>query len=178
VTTGERFVNHCDECGFTYDDVAVTDLAARILGDVAPYRALVLEADGAGVPRQRPAPEVWSPLEYACHMRDVLVVQRERLQLALDEERPEFASMRPDERAVEEDYQGQDPAFVLDELDVAATAFAERLATLEAGDWDRTGVYGFAGPAERAVAWIGRHTLHEVVHHLMDIRRGIEQSGG
>lgn len=169
-------MNHCDECGFTYDDVAVTDLPARVLGDVAPYRAAVLEAETAGVVRQRPTPEVWSPLEYACHMRDVLVVQRERLQRALDEERPEFASMGPDQRAVDDDYNGQDPAFVLDELDVAATAFAERLATLAPDDWDRTGVYGVAGIGERDVAWIGRHTLHEVVHHLMDIRRGVEQA--
>lgn len=165
----------CDECGFTYRDVPVTDLAGRILGDVAPYRAVVLAADADGTLRQRPAPEVWSGLEYTCHLRDVLVVQRERLQRVLDEDRPELASMGPDQRAVDDDYNGQDPGFVLDELDVAAAAFAERLATLEEGDWDRTGVYAFAGPAERDVAWIGRHTLHEVVHHLMDVRRGLEQ---
>ena len=170
-------MDHCDECGFTYDDVAVTDLPARVLGDVAPYRAVVTAADDAAL-RQRPAEGVWSALEYTCHMRDVLDVQRERLQRVLEEQRPDLPSMGPDQRAVDHDYNGQDPAFVLDELDVAATEFAGTLAGLDGDDWQRVGVYAFAGMGERDAAWIGRHTLHEVLHHLMDVRRVLEQVDG
>ncbi|WP_406044517.1 hypothetical protein OG799_08560 [Micromonospora sp. NBC_00898] len=40
--------------------------------------------------------EVWSPLEYTCHVRDVLRVQGERLALALVTEEPEFTPMGRD----------------------------------------------------------------------------------
>lgn len=164
-------MNHCDECGFTYDDVAVGDLPGRVLGDVAPYRAVVLGASDAPL-RRRPAEGVWSALEYVCHLRDVLVVQRERLERVLAEERPELPSMGPDQRAVDDAYNEQDPAVVLDELDAAAEAFAATLTSLDGDEWQRTGIYAVAGMGERDAAWIGRHTLHEVVHHLRDVRRG------
>ena len=48
----------------------LTDVAARWGGTLAT-------ADVADL-RRRPAPDVWSPLEYACHTRDVLAVFEER----------------------------------------------------------------------------------------------------
>lgn len=61
----------------------------------------------------------WSALEYTCHVRDVLAVQRERLVSALTEQRPLFAPMRRDERAVEQRYNEQDIDAVLGELEQA-----------------------------------------------------------
>ena len=43
------------------------DIAPLTLASTAPWTA-VLQRESA---RQRPAPTVWSPLEYACHVRDV-----------------------------------------------------------------------------------------------------------
>jgi hypothetical protein len=40
------------------------------------------EAEQQSPARTRPAPDTWSALEYTCHVRVVLRVQRERLQLA------------------------------------------------------------------------------------------------
>jgi hypothetical protein len=54
-------------------------------------------ADPAVVSR-RPEPTVWSALEYACHVRDVLLVQRDRAVLAQVQESPGFARMYRDER--------------------------------------------------------------------------------
>ncbi len=66
--------------------------------------------------RKRPAPEVWSPLEYACHVRDMLGVQTERVELAQREIDPVFVPMGRDERVVEDRYNEQDPAAVAAEL--------------------------------------------------------------
>ena len=44
----------------------------------AAQHAPRLTADADAL-RHRSAPDVWSPLEYACHVRDVLGVQRERM---------------------------------------------------------------------------------------------------
>ena len=45
------------------------------------------------VVRLRPEPEVWSAIEYACHVRDVLEVQRLRIAQCLAEDRPVYAPM-------------------------------------------------------------------------------------
>ena len=57
-----------------------------------------------------PRRDVWSPLEYACHVRDVHLLFAERLRLMLDEDEPAFANWDQDATAVERDYAGQDPA--------------------------------------------------------------------
>jgi hypothetical protein len=32
-------------------------------------------------------------------------------------------------------------------------------------------IYGYPARAERTIAWVGVHTVHELVHHALDIRR-------
>ena len=60
-------------------------------------------AAGAGADpasRDRPAPDVWSPLEYACHVRDVHRVFAERVRLMLAEDDPLFDDWDQDAAAV------------------------------------------------------------------------------
>ncbi|MDQ3639939.1 MAG: DinB family protein [Actinomycetota bacterium] len=121
--------------------------------------------------RARPRPNVWSPLEYACHVRDVLKMQKERIQLALVEDEPAFAPMRREERVIEDRYNEQDPAEVAKELNDAASALAQTLETLDEEGWQRRGIYHWPTTQVRSVEWIGRHTLHEGRHHLWDIDR-------
>lgn len=68
--------DQCAECGFTYDvrqaAVAGDDIRERIAEVVAILRNSEVDV------RSRSRPEAWSPLEYGCHLRDVLLVQRER----------------------------------------------------------------------------------------------------
>jgi hypothetical protein len=37
-------------------------------------------------------------------------------------------------------------------------------------DWSRSLVYNYPEPTERSLEWLAVHTLHEVQHHLRDIR--------
>ncbi|MEV1331299.1 DinB family protein [Micromonospora costi] len=161
-------MDHCEECGFVYADVPAADLP-RVLSGLGDRYATALGA--ASEPRRRPAERVWSPLEYACHVHDVLRVQHERLVLALTVTAPEFPSMGRDERAVADAYNEQDPAVVLADLADAAESLAARFAGLGPADLDRTGVYPLAEPTAQTMLWLGRHTVHEGEHHLLDIRR-------
>lgn len=161
-------MDHCDECGFSYGSVPRAGIATRLAGFGARYRTTLGEVPD---PRGRPSPAVWSPLEYTCHVRDVLRVQRERLALALAVDVPEYAPMRRDERAVEERYNDQDVAVVLADLDAAAQELGRAFAALTPAQWDRTGVYNYPAPHPRAMDWLGRHTVHEGEHHLGDLRR-------
>jgi hypothetical protein len=163
-------VDRCQECGYFYDLAepgsipgeirsAVAELA-RVIGTAARPR-LVRGAD----------PAQWSALEYACHVRDVLLVQRERALLARRVEAPEAVPMGRDERVAYEGYLESDPTEVAEELVVAARLLANTLGRLGVADWERTLVYGWPERAERSLRWLAAHTLHEVRHHLLDVHR-------
>jgi S-DNA-T family DNA segregation ATPase FtsK/SpoIIIE len=157
----------CDECGLVYASIPVGDIpnALRAFGPI--YRAR-LGVDAARL-RARPSPEVWSALEYACHVRDVLGVQRERLLLALTEDRPTFIPMGRNERVTRDHYNDQDPLIVADQLEASATAIGTEFAGLGAEQWERTGIYNWPTSSVRSMVWLGRHTIHEGSHHLRDI---------
>jgi hypothetical protein len=162
-------VDHCEECGYTYDALPREQLSEVIRG-FGPRFGALLEASPSAL-RAHPIAGSWSGLEYGCHMRDVLRVQRERVVLALTEDEPHFASMRREERVTEERYNEQSPDVVASELDEAATALADQLDGLDEAGWHRTGVYNWPESRPRTVDWIARHTIHEGEHHLMDIER-------
>ncbi len=118
----------------------------------------------------RPDADTWSPLEYGCHVRDVLLVQRERVLEARRVDRPQPSPMGRDERAVHDAYAEQDQVVVARQLADAALMFVHVLDRL-GDDWDRTLVYNYPEPTERSLRWVAEHTLHEVTHHGQDIRR-------
>jgi len=163
---------HCSECGFTYDlrlaAAAGDGIRARVAEVVAILR------DGAVDVRSRPRPEVWSPLGYGCHLRDVLLVQRERVLAARRVDGPDCAAMGRGERVGHDGYDEQDPIDVARQLNDAALLFANVLARLGAGEWDRTVVYHYPQSRERSLRWLAVHTVHEAQHHLLDIRRQLD----
>lgn len=154
----------CHECGFDYDaDVfpAMTDVVADV--------AAVLR--GPGDLRSRREPDMWSPLEYACHLRDVLLVQRERVLAGRRAEGYMCQPMGRDERVDHDGYADQSPEAVARQLTDAALMFTTVLDRLAPADWQRTILYSYPAPEWRSLRWVERHTAHEVRHHLLDIRR-------
>jgi DinB superfamily len=120
--------------------------------------------------RQRPQPDVWSALEYACHVRDVLLVQRDRTVQALVETNPGFARMHREERVSLARYHAHPPPVVADQLGLAAELCATVFEGLTAEQWARPLIYNYPAPSPRDLAWLARNTVHEVEHHLGDIR--------
>jgi hypothetical protein len=127
--------------------------------------------------RSRRRPGVWSPLEYGCHLRDMLLVQRERVLAARRIARPDCPPMGRDERVVHDGYAEQEPEDVARQLADAAQLFGNVLARLAADDWDRTVFYSYPETRERSLRWVAvhtmHHTVHDVRHHLLDIRRQV-----
>ncbi len=72
--------------------------------------------------RSGPTTSTWSPLEYACHVRDVFRIFDARLGLMLTEDDPTFANWDQDVTAVDDAYGEQDPATVAAELVDAGVA--------------------------------------------------------
>ncbi len=170
-------MDRCDECGYVYEDNGPLRLAERLasLGPRYGERLRVPASAGNGdLLRERPGPQVWSALEYACHVRDVLLAQRERLFLALVEDRPSFVPIYREQRVILARYAAQDPGRVADQLDLAATLVADAFSHVDDAGWLRECTYNFPAPATRSVAWLGAHTLHEGEHHLTDVDRVLE----
>jgi hypothetical protein len=167
-------VTTCDLCGFVYESVPVDALGGIVRGLGPRYREVLLGPAGDGPVDERTArirlePEVWSVLEYACHMRDVLLVQRDRAIAALVDVRPTFSPMYRDERVELAHYASQGVETVTAQIDMAASLFALVFDGLGEAQLRRPLVYQFPQVAERDVAWLGRHTVHEGEHHLLDI---------
>lgn len=153
----------CRECGFDPAAQGLPDLPG-LLHDTARRWA-----DALGRPdvRDRPAPEVWSVLEYAAHVRDVHVLFAERVRLMLDEDEPTFANWDQDATAVEADYGSQDPAAVSVELIGAAGTVADLYASVDGTTKQRRGVR--SNGSVFTVESLGSYHLHDVVHHLHDV---------
>ena len=157
----------CTQCGFTYGTLSRHELSPRLRECGGAYGER-LAAD-AVVLRTRLTPGQWSPLEYACHARDVALMQRDRLYVALVEDEPSFKPMYRDQRVVFDRYNMQMPDVVAGQGTMAADLLAHAFAGLEEAQWSRPLVYGYPDPSRRDVEWMAHHTLHELVHHLADI---------
>ena len=153
----------CPDCGWDPRSVSREQLADEIHENTRGWYDVLADADFA----VRPAPHVWSPIEYACHVRDVHALFAERVRLMLDQDDPTFANWDQDATAVEQAYDLQDPADVGIELVERAAEVAAVYAGVEGEQWQRTGRR--SNGSVFTVETIGRYHLHDVVHHLWDV---------
>jgi len=161
-------VYRCESCDFSYP-LADAPLVAPAIVAGALRIAETLKGGAADLRRRRQV-ETWSPLEYGCHVRDVLFAQRERVVAARWIDLPSFDPIGREERVEFEGYREQDPSDVSRQLRDAAALLANVLDRLPPAGWDRRVVYNYPVPRERSLRWVAVHTLHEMHHHLMDIR--------
>ncbi|MGD9753789.1 MAG: DinB family protein [Acidimicrobiia bacterium] len=158
----------CPDCGFEAATVDPAELGERMRANADQW-AGVLDGDEVAL-RSRPSPQVWSTLEYACHVRDVYELALRRLRLMLTEDGPTFANWDQDETAVAERYDLADPAAVRPALLAAGRALGDAYDAVQPEQWSRAGVR--SDGARFTVETFGRYLLHDPVHHLWDI--GVE----
>ena len=151
----------CPDCGFDPSAQGLEDLP-RLIHDTAMVWSRVLHRDDV---HQRPAPDVWSPLEYACHVRDVHRIFAERVRQMLDEDGPQFANW--DQDAAAGSYVTQDPAEVEVDLIEAAGHVAGLYSTVTPATAGRRGLR--SNGSEFSVETLALYHLHDVVHHVHDV---------
>ncbi|MET1132246.1 MAG: DinB family protein [Aeromicrobium sp.] len=150
----------CEECGFDPAAVDPPRAGEEVAAMVPRWRA-ALERDDV---RERPDDATWSVLEYACHVRDVLLLFAERLRLMREHDGPEFPNWDQDASAV--GYAQESPDAVAAELAPAADVFAAEIDAV--ADWTRPG-YRSNGSVFTTDT-LTRYALHDLVHHLHDVR--------
>ena len=153
----------CPECGFDTQAVDRDELVGRVARTTSAWRTVLGGAD-VGV---RPDDGTWSPLEYACHVRDVHRVYAGRVSRMLAEADPFYENWDQDVTAVEERYAEQDPAVVATELAAAGDHLGALFASVEGDGWQRTGRR--SDGASFTVDSISRYYLHDIEHHLWDV---------
>lgn len=157
----------CPDCGFAAADVPAERIA-EVVRDAGTRYAAVLGRDDV---RTRPAEGVWSPLEYTCHVRDVCDVMRGRVEQILaggGGEPVHFANWDQDATAVEKAYWASDPTEVRGEVERAFEQAADAFERPQGEQWERRAIR--SNGAEFTATTLGQYFLHDVVHHLWDVK--------
>lgn len=155
----------CPQCGFTASEVPLEAIASTAL-TIQPVWEQVLQSPHVAV---RPAPQVWSPLEYGAHVADVLKIMRERLELMLAQDNPGFANWDQDQAAIEGKYGDRTPHSVLAELTENLTQFCTAFGAVEPTQQDRTGMR--SNGSAFTVLTLGQYALHDLIHHVWDVTK-------
>ena len=154
----------CEQCGLAAGEVEPSAIAERAFVAGEEWVQILRSSPAVS---ERPLPDVWSPLEYGAHVRDVYRLFDARLVQMLTEDDPIFANWDQDETAISERYAEADPEEVAEELEAAAQTFVARLASLSPEQWSRPGRR--SDEAVFTVATFAQYFLHDVVHHLWDV---------
>lgn len=154
----------CGECGLEAGAVPREQLGERYFVAAEEWVQILRSSPAV---ETRPAPGVWSPLEYGAHVRDVLGLTTERVELMLTAEDPTFANWDQDETALAQRYAEQDPEQVAQDLEAAAQRLVGLVAEIEPAAWERAGTR--SNGSAFTVLTLLQYGLHDVVHHLWDV---------
>ena len=153
----------CPACGYDARSVRQAEVKNRVYANASAWGRVLERPDV----RDRPDPTTWSPLEYACHVRDVHRVFGERVRMMLAVDDPLFENWDQDAAAVAGSYADQDPAAVADELVERAAAVSTTYGSVVGPQWDRPGRR--SNGSEFTIDTLARYHLHDVEHHLHDV---------
>ncbi|MBO0727770.1 MAG: DinB family protein [Acidimicrobiaceae bacterium] len=136
----------------------------------ADWRAFLIGADDTYL-RTNPEPGVFSPIQYAAHVRDIVGLYGDRVLLAIAENNPTVFSFMPAEE-VWDSYNRLPVELLADDLEARARRMAAMFDDLRPSDWSRT-VFRDGTKEERAeftVLGLMAYSAHESYHHLLDAK--------
>ena len=160
-------MSQCPECGIDVEAIAVPDAVNALRTFPRRYRE-ALEPVPANLLLERPAPDTWSMLEYAVHVREVLDLYALALPLVLEQAHPVFPDVDPDAVAASRPAWTLDRALILDGIKQACDTLVARADETPNAAWDRPFTIG---DNEYPARFLMQKAAHEGSHHLRDIER-------
>lgn len=151
----------CTECGYAPHDPTQTRTR---LGSAAERWGRVLERPNLA---ERPAPRIWSPLEYAGHSRDLIEVLGERVTAMLDAENPTYEDFDGEAAVLAHEYWKADAANLARGVQEATDRTQKILGRIGQGDWKRSGRRGDGYVF--TLSTLCQYIVHDVEHHLVDV---------
>jgi hypothetical protein len=161
---------HCGACGFDGAGYGQASLLAALRALGPAWRTLI--GSSGELLRARPGPEIWSAIEYAAHSRDVTALHAFGVEQALTNEEPTFPAIDGEEliHASSASYGDADPDQVVNALEAEATRMAQLADDAGSQAWTR----GLTiGESRMDVRGLLEHALHDSMHHLDDVERGM-----
>ena len=157
----------CQACSRNSADRALVDdalLGWQLIREVATWGSLMakVEAVYPNAMRFQPESGVWSALEHACHVRDLLPVMETHVQRMLTEDRPVLDKWDQNASVLEDRNSEQQPVLVIEKMTSNARSFAHVLSSIESHAWDRQ------ASNQITVRGLARFVLYEVIHHRND----------
>ncbi len=161
-------MEQCEVCRFEWDAIAADEMPVRLRVAAAGF-AEALAAEGSS-PYDRAGPQMWSAIEYAAHARDVLLNLRERIICGVAEDNPTPKAMFAAVRLAAGVYAGESVEALPAEMTVATELLCRTLEALTPEVLARPIFYPYPVPATRTLLWVGAQAVHEMEHHLDDVR--------
>lgn len=165
----------CPDCGFEWEGVDVVRAVSGINNAVSAFVGVIERAGEMAT--VRPEPGRWSIVEYAAHLRDVLLSLRERVITAAIVDTPTGSPIHRDDRVNLGFYSLDSVDDAADELGFAAGLLSKTIAALPDGFENRELVYSPAMPGIVTIGWVAAQGFHEASHHLLDVRNNLEMLG-
>jgi hypothetical protein len=156
----------CPQCGQHPAGVPPGELAALAVGSVAGWQDFLSGADDAFL-RTNPRPDIWSPIQYGAHVRDMLRVFGDRILVAVKEDNPSVGWFDPGPDGWES-YNRMPVDDLAADLGRQAGRFASIIEERSPSDWSRTAMRD--GVDRFTVAGLACFGAHEAHHHLLDAR--------
>ena len=153
----------CPDCAYDASRVVPRDVGLTIREIASQWDAVLVHPQCV----IRPRPNIWSALEYGCHVRDVFRLFDKRLVMMLTLDTPTFANWDQDKTAVDDRYDLQDPVVVRREIVFAGDQLADRFDSVADAEWHRKGLR--SDGAVFSIDTFGRYLLHDPIHHLWDV---------
>jgi hypothetical protein len=154
----------CPQCGLDSRRVQGPEVPGMAVHIADEWNAVLTSGNAVTV---RSTPGRWSPLEYGCHVRDVLRICQARLALMMIQDDPIFPNWDQDKTAEDDGYARQTPGEVAIQLRRAAVRLADDLNEIPSRSWARTGRR--SDGASFTVETFSRYLIHDPIHHLHDV---------
>jgi hypothetical protein len=167
----------CPECGIDYGTLH-PPFAINTLKSFPRRYTEALEPRGAEdheeIIRTRPAPEVWSAIEYAAHVADLMEPFTTVIRRMYNEDNPDLSSEFWDEneKAAADNYNEQDKDAVLARMADGVDRLVAAAESVDSHGWERMASFGWG---DRDLLTMLQNSVHEGVHHLQDIEKGLKK---
>jgi hypothetical protein len=162
-------VEGCAECGYDFGWDR-TSLLTRCDAFPIALQDMLATADPARV-RRRTATGLWAPIEYGAHLGEAVHWYVGRIRRVLDEDRPRLEPFDFDAAAEEGEYGDRSVGDVVADVRTACRELADIARAVSTIQLRRCGL-GSDGSPRSAESLLVR-AEHEVVHHELDLRRGL-----
>jgi hypothetical protein len=160
----------CPQCGDHPAALAPVSLGALAVERTALWRQFLAEADDTYL-RRSPGLAVFSPLQYAAHVRDILRVYTDRMVLGREEDSPIVPIFNPSHEEFER-YNRLNAGELVADMEAQAHRLQETAEEMDPGNWSRIVINdrGVFGVYTFTLAGLACNAVHETHHHLLDAK--------